>query len=441
MKRLLVALAALLLVLASAPIAALASDDDDAAGTSSSGPSGDADDADDAGDTSDDDDGRDDSDDSGDTPDDSDDDDDDDNDADDDDDVADDDDDDDDGHHQRRHRRRHRNRGGDGDGATPPAGGGGGGGPTGPAPATGAVEIQDRSFAPASVRVAVGGTVTWSNVSREHTVTADDGSFDSGVIDAGVSFDHTFPAAGTFDYKCLIHPEMVGTVTVGDAAQGAGGGGGGTGAAASGSSASVGSSSTSSAASSAGAAGRSGLPAIGAGAVPAPLTAAAVESADVDVLDFEFAPSNVTVNPGATVRWTLRGEAPHTVTSDSFDSGMLKPGDVYEQTFNDTGEFAYRCDFHPEMTGTVTVAAIDAAPPTTDDGGGAAGGDTGGGDAGAGAVGDDAQAAVSSGSGSLLADSGFRGVPAFAFALGVILLGWAALVTGRRRSVRSRATV
>jgi plastocyanin len=63
--------------------------------------------------------------------------------------------------------------------------------------------------------VAVGTTVTWTNQdSTAHTVTANDGSFDSGPIQPGKSFSHTFSTAGTVAYHCKIHPSMTATVTV-----------------------------------------------------------------------------------------------------------------------------------------------------------------------------------------------------------------------------------
>jgi hypothetical protein len=57
--------------------------------------------------------------------------------------------------------------------------------------------------------------VTWTNTGqRTHTVSADDGSFDSGRLDPGETFSHTFTEPGTFSYHCGFHPEMLGTITV-----------------------------------------------------------------------------------------------------------------------------------------------------------------------------------------------------------------------------------
>jgi len=77
------------------------------------------------------------------------------------------------------------------------------------------VSTIDRSFQPASVEVAAGDTVTWSNDDTEgHTVTAIDGAFNSGVMTVGDEFSMSFDTPGTFDYFCAIHPEMTGMVVV-----------------------------------------------------------------------------------------------------------------------------------------------------------------------------------------------------------------------------------
>ena len=84
-----------------------------------------------------------------------------------------------------------------------------------PAGVANEVGIHDFAFEPADMSVAVGTTVTWSNEGpSDHTVTADDGSFDSGTVTAGSSFANTFDTAGTFTYHCSIHPQMTGTITV-----------------------------------------------------------------------------------------------------------------------------------------------------------------------------------------------------------------------------------
>jgi plastocyanin len=81
--------------------------------------------------------------------------------------------------------------------------------------AVGGVSIVARAYQPSALTVGTGQTVTWRNESlSQHTVTAADGLFDSGVLDSGGSFSVTFAKAGTFAYSCMIHPTMHGTVTV-----------------------------------------------------------------------------------------------------------------------------------------------------------------------------------------------------------------------------------
>jgi len=77
------------------------------------------------------------------------------------------------------------------------------------------VRIQDFSFTPPALNITVGTQVTWLNGGpSNHTVTANDGSFDSGTIQRNGTFAFTFSKAGTFAYHCSIHPTMTGTVTV-----------------------------------------------------------------------------------------------------------------------------------------------------------------------------------------------------------------------------------
>jgi plastocyanin len=85
-----------------------------------------------------------------------------------------------------------------------------------PAPAGGGqVTIDGFAFAPTTLTVSAGTTVTWTNRDEEpHTVAATDGSFHSPGMGTGASFTHTFSTAGTFDYVCSIHPMMHGTVVV-----------------------------------------------------------------------------------------------------------------------------------------------------------------------------------------------------------------------------------
>ena len=83
------------------------------------------------------------------------------------------------------------------------------------------VSAVDFKFVPKTITISAGETVTWSNNGQSpHTVTG--ATFNSGNLNPGQSFSHTFSAAGTYAYHCQYHQSqgMVGTVIV------SGGGGG-----------------------------------------------------------------------------------------------------------------------------------------------------------------------------------------------------------------------
>ena len=82
-------------------------------------------------------------------------------------------------------------------------------------PTTHYINIQGYAFSPSSITINVGDTIVWTNYdSASHTVTSNDGTFDSGSITNGNTFSFTFTSAGTFDYYCAPHPGMTGSVTV-----------------------------------------------------------------------------------------------------------------------------------------------------------------------------------------------------------------------------------
>jgi len=187
--------------------------------------------------------------------------------------------------------------------------------PTGP----GDIRVIDNAFEPVVVSVPTGTSVRWVNTgNRKHTVTANDGSFDSGLLAKGDAFSHTFTTDGSFTYYCDLHPEMVGTINVGVADNGA--------------------------------ATPSATP------TPAPPPPPAAPG-NVQVFDFDYAPRDLTVTVGASVRFENVGAKKHTVTANdgSFDSGLMATGDAYSHTFDQLGTFQYYCDLHPDMVGSVTV--------------------------------------------------------------------------------------
>jgi len=81
--------------------------------------------------------------------------------------------------------------------------------------ATFTVAAQFQDFGPGQLDILPGETVEWNNVSeRTHTVTADEGSFDSGDFTPGSKFDVSFANAGTFAYHCTKHAGMTGEIDV-----------------------------------------------------------------------------------------------------------------------------------------------------------------------------------------------------------------------------------
>jgi plastocyanin len=91
-----------------------------------------------------------------------------------------------------------------------------------PTQAAGAtVTVADMAFSPAATGVGLGETVTWTfRDAISHTVTSDDGFFDTGAVSGGASRSVRFPSAGSFAYHCSIHSMMRGRVSVPMAATG-----------------------------------------------------------------------------------------------------------------------------------------------------------------------------------------------------------------------------
>jgi plastocyanin len=211
-------------------------------------------------------------------------------------------------------------------------------------------------FDPSELEVAAGTTLLVANVGgKPHTLTADDGSFDTGVVEpgaqggrfAGKNASVTLNQAGTFKFHCEVHPAaMKGTVTV--TGEAAGGG-------------------------------------------PAQASAGPREI-DVGAVDFAFEPKDASVAAGGKVTVTNKGQAPHTMTLDDvdLDTGSIDPGANAELTAPDApGSYSYRCTVHPaRMRGVLVVLGRDtddpnaqaAAPPAApaapagDGGGGGPGG-------------------------------------------------------------------
>ncbi|HKB88584.1 MAG TPA: cupredoxin family copper-binding protein [Patescibacteria group bacterium] len=77
------------------------------------------------------------------------------------------------------------------------------------------VIIQGNAFTPDALTVKVGTKITWTNNdSYAHTVTSNNGAFDSGNLASGQSFSFTFTKAGSYGYYCMVHPFMKAKIVV-----------------------------------------------------------------------------------------------------------------------------------------------------------------------------------------------------------------------------------
>lgn len=197
----------------------------------------------------------------------------------------------------------------------------------GPVDGSATVTIGDRVFQPGTTTITAGGTVTFRNADGDsHTATGR--IIDSGTLSPGATYKKTFPSAGTYDFLCIFHPDMQGTIRVIDAA------------------------------------GAAPAPTVTPKPTPQPTPSPSDAANAVSIVDLAFEPATLRVEPGTTVTWTNTGVAPHTATAEdgSFDSGTLESGATFQKTFTDPGRYAYLCRIHPDMTGTIEVTATGPAP-------------------------------------------------------------------------------
>lgn len=94
------------------------------------------------------------------------------------------------------------------------------------------------------------------------------------------------------------------------------------------------------------------------GSSPAP-SGEVARAEKVKIVEFVYGPDPVTVQLGGKVIWQNEDTAPHTATADdgSFNTGTIEQGKIKSETFKQAGTFAYFCEIHPTMHGTVEVVA------------------------------------------------------------------------------------
>ncbi|MEA3201403.1 MAG: hypothetical protein QOE90_2831 [Thermoplasmata archaeon] len=201
------------------------------------------------------------------------------------------------------------------------------------------ITIAGFAFSPASYPEELGGTVSWQNLdTTTHTVTADDGSFDSGPLAPGAWFNHTFPAAGVVAYHCKIHASMHGSLTIGNVTN-----------------------QTPTPSSTPPAPTTPSSPTPTSSTPPAsstPPSPSPPPDQTVTIQGFAYAPETLTVPVGTTVVWHDLDAAPHGAVADdgSWTTGVVSSGASGSRTFTTTGTWTYHCPVHGQsMTGTIVV--------------------------------------------------------------------------------------
>ncbi len=82
----------------------------------------------------------------------------------------------------------------------------------------------------------------------------------------------------------------------------------------------------------------------------------------IEIRDEAFIPAQIIIDPGQTVTWRNFDDDEHTATGASFDTGVLDRGDSAEIRFDTPGVYAFVCQFHAHMQGSVTVRGEIATP-------------------------------------------------------------------------------
>jgi plastocyanin len=222
------------------------------------------------------------------------------------------------------------------------------------------VTIGDNLYEPAQLTVAPGTTVTWTHAGADfHTVTSYDSIFDSGFLRSGDIFEWTFADPGEYWYFCILHDGQEGVVYV--AAPEA--------AAPEPAAPEVAAEPLAPTPENVSSAPPPAPTPIPPAATPVPATATLIPTATptatiapsaplnavVNIQNFSFQPSSVTVAVGGAVTWTNQDNTPHTATGNGISTGTLNRGQSGSATFSRAGTYPYQCSIHPNMTGQVVV--------------------------------------------------------------------------------------
>lgn len=88
-------------------------------------------------------------------------------------------------------------------------------------------------------------------------------------------------------------------------------------------------------------------------------SALALSEQAIDIANFAFSPSSVTVQPNTSITWTNQDSSDHTVTFSNvdIDSGNIAQGKTFTVSLGDPGHYTYHCNIHSFMTGSIDVQA------------------------------------------------------------------------------------
>jgi plastocyanin len=77
----------------------------------------------------------------------------------------------------------------------------------------------------------------------------------------------------------------------------------------------------------------------------------------IEVKNFMFMPTTLTVNAGDKVTWVNKDDEPHTVVSDTgaFRSRAIDTDESFSYKFDQPGTYRFTCSIHPRMVGTIVV--------------------------------------------------------------------------------------
>ncbi len=218
-------------------------------------------------------------------------------------------------------------------------------------------EVKNECYIPSLIEINEGDTVIWSNDdSAAHTVTSGtpsdgpDGMFDSSLVMAGNTFEFTFEDKGEYDYFCIVHPWMTGSVKVFDSEK-------------------VSDEMMK----------EKMVNEVNDDMIKKPEMMETPKTAPInavvsmamgsgapgcEVNNECYIPYSASIAKGGTITWSNDDSAAHTVTSGTpsdgpdgmFDSSLVMAGNTFEFTFEDKGEYDYFCIVHPWMTGKVVVS-------------------------------------------------------------------------------------